>query len=222
MGFSRASTVADIGAGTGIFSLPLIEEGLEVYCVEPNEDMKKKMDEELSSYENYFGVCASAEHTTLPDKSIDYIVCAQAFHWFDRALFKRECQRILSHRKNYVVLIWNVRAENDYLNQEHHDINRQYCPSFKGFSGGMSDVNPSQFDDFFSDSTCNFKAFENNITFDSEDTFLGKCLTVSYAPKEADDNYRQYINALRSLYRKYADEQRLTIKNNSIIYWDTI
>ena len=37
--FSAASTIADIGAGTGIFSKPLAERNSAVVCIEPNQDM---------------------------------------------------------------------------------------------------------------------------------------------------------------------------------------
>ena len=46
------------------------------------------MNEKLSMYENYVGICASAESTTLVDQSINHIVCAQAFNWFNISLFK--------------------------------------------------------------------------------------------------------------------------------------
>ena len=39
-GFNSASIIADIGAGTGIFSKLLLEKGSKVFCVEPNSDIK--------------------------------------------------------------------------------------------------------------------------------------------------------------------------------------
>ncbi len=218
LNFSHQKIIADIGAGTGKFSLPLIKSGLKVYCIEPNKDMKDKMDEGLNVYENYIGISASAENTSLMDQSIDYIVCAQAFHWFNTSLFKQECKRIL-RTDNNIVLIWNVSDDNDELNNNHFHINKQYCPEFKGFSGGINKIDPYQFNEFFTNSPCNYKIFENNIFYDCVDTFIGKCLTGSYAPKIDDSNYKPYINSLKKMYEKYATRQGLVIKNNSVIYW---
>ena len=44
----------------------------------------------LSKYSNVTFVAAPAEATTLQDHSIDLIVAAQAYHWFDRPAFAKE------------------------------------------------------------------------------------------------------------------------------------
>jgi len=40
-GFTKDSKIADIGSGTGIFSRLLLEKGSYVWCVEPNNEMRK-------------------------------------------------------------------------------------------------------------------------------------------------------------------------------------
>ena len=40
-GFTEQSVVADIGSGTGKFAKQLLDRGSFVYCIEPNDDMRK-------------------------------------------------------------------------------------------------------------------------------------------------------------------------------------
>lgn len=222
LGFSRRSIIADIGAGTGVFSLPLLEKGSSVYCIEPNEDMKAKMDEKLSSFDNYHGIRAEAENTSLPKNSVNYIVSAQAFHWFDRLLFKYECRRILKP-EGLVALIWNVRDESSQFYKDHYEINLKYCPEFKGFAGGMNTIDPHQFNGFFEDYPCSYKTFENNLYYKSSEAFIGKCLTGSYAPKKSNESlYKNYVDELRNLYERCRSENGLKVKNSTVIYWGRI
>lgn len=47
---------------------------------------------------------ATAESSQLPGSSVDLVTVAQAFHWFDEAMFLREAQRVL--RPRGVLAIW--------------------------------------------------------------------------------------------------------------------
>lgn len=54
-----------------------------------------------------------------PKGIIDYLL---AHHWFDKAAFARECQRILTPG-GYVVLLWNVRDENNEIVKRNSEVN---------------------------------------------------------------------------------------------------
>lgn len=88
-GISKASVIADISSGTGKFSKHLLERGCEVYCVEPNDDMRSIAEKELCGYINFHSVTGDAENTTLQDNFVDCITAAQSFHWFDIPKFKK-------------------------------------------------------------------------------------------------------------------------------------
>jgi ubiquinone/menaquinone biosynthesis C-methylase UbiE len=92
---SDNSVVADIGSGTGIFTKLLLEKGYKVYAVEPNDDMQEAARQYLGSSQDFIPTAGSAEATTLPSSSIDLVVCAQAFHWFNNEKTKTEFKRIL-------------------------------------------------------------------------------------------------------------------------------
>ena len=138
--------VADIGSGTGIFSHQLLESGLHVIGVEPNDDMRKMAEQSLKLYSRFQSIKATAENTTLKENSVDLVTVAQAFHWFDKEAFKIECQRILKQKAN-VALVWNSRDLTSPLIKENAEICQKTCPNFKGFSGGI-DETPEVFNNF--------------------------------------------------------------------------
>ena len=217
---TEKSVIADIGAGTGIFSMPLLEKGYTVYAVEPNEDMKRIYDEKASDKPNYIGVKAAAEQTTLPDNSVDLITVAQAFHWFDRAAFLSECRRIL-RPGGKVVLLWNVRDEEWGLTKELAELNKKYCPKFKGFTGGIKGGSTEQFNDFFLKG-CEMKKFDNDLFYDDCRAFIGRCLSGSYAPKEGDENYEDYVAAVKELFYKHFEDHWIVIKHNTFVYFGEV
>ena len=102
-----SAAVADVGAGTGKFTVSLAERGYKIYAVEPNADMRAKLAETLAPYPNAVTVCGTAEATGLPDGSVDAVTCAQALHWFDYEAFRNECRRILKPG-GLVIAVYNV------------------------------------------------------------------------------------------------------------------
>ena len=100
--------IADVGSGTGVLTRLFLENGNQVFGIEPNEEMRLAGDEFLSSYKKFSSVRGSAEATTLPSASVDVVTVAQAFHWFEPVATLREFLRILKPH-GWVVVIWNDR-----------------------------------------------------------------------------------------------------------------
>lgn len=113
LGLAKGSAVADLGSGTGIFSALLLDRGVHVRAVEPNAPMRQAAEGALSGREGFSSHDGSAESTGLPDHSVDAVVAAQAFHWFDPPRARAECQRILrsTSAEANVALVWNARRE---------------------------------------------------------------------------------------------------------------
>lgn len=211
LGMNKNSVAADIGSGTGKLTRALLERGAKVFAVEPNADMRAVAEADLSGFENFISVNATAENTTLEENGADFITVAQAFHWFDRLKFKAECRRILKPGGK-VVLVWNSRDEKSALVGENDALNHKYCRDFKGFSGGMRGAeNKDSFNDFF-EKSCEEKIFMNDLLFD-EQGFIGRNLSSSYAPKETDENYQPYIAELKALFKKHAKDGKLAMPN---------
>ncbi len=100
--------VADIGSGTGISTAVFLDGGSEVFAVEPNREMREAAEKRLGSHPGFHSVEGTAEATGLSAGSVDLVVAAQAFHWFDRVTTRREMARIL-RPDGWIALIWNVR-----------------------------------------------------------------------------------------------------------------
>jgi len=116
-----AAQIADIAAGTGLFTGQLLYRGYNVTAVEPNAAMRAVADATLAKYRKYRSIAASAETTTLPDASVDVITAAQAFHWFDVEAVRREWLRVL-RPDGRVVLVWNTRPLGDPLQKALDDL----------------------------------------------------------------------------------------------------
>jgi ubiquinone/menaquinone biosynthesis C-methylase UbiE len=108
-GLTPDHVIADAGSGTGILTRILLEAGCSVFAIEPNAEMRHAGERLLAAYPRFSSVAGSAEATSLPDHSVDFITAAQAAHWFHRDHARREFLRILKPG-GWVVLAWNERC----------------------------------------------------------------------------------------------------------------
>ena len=211
VGFSKAKAIADVGAGTGKFTKLLLERNLKVYCVEPNNDMLLTAKEYLAGYPECEYINSPAENILLPDKSVDFVTAAQAFHWFDEERFKEECRRIL-RGDGKVVLVWNYRDSKAQVTVEHEKILNRYCEDFKGFSGGEKRTPSDNYAYFFRDGIVECRTFQNDCLLD-EDAFIGKALSSSYSPRESDSHYADFVAEMRKLFAKHSKDGYLNLPN---------
>jgi SAM-dependent methyltransferase len=86
------AAVLDLGAGTGKLSRALIAGGFDVVAVEPLEGMRSVLTAAIGAERVLDGV---AEAIPLPDRSVDAVTSADAFHWFDEARAVPEIRRVL-------------------------------------------------------------------------------------------------------------------------------
>ncbi len=219
IGLRSSSDVADVGAGTGIFSKLLLERGSRVIGVEPNEAMREAAVKLLGEYENFRVVPGSAETTGLPDASVDFVVCAQAFHWFDRNLAKAEFHRIL-RPGGKVVLIWNSRLTQgttflelferllqtfgtDYVSVNHRNISHEGLRSFFEQDGPQ------------------VARFTNSQRFNFEG-LKGRLLSSSYSPVPGHPNYEPMMKELRSIFNQTQEDGTVTIEYETEVFWGEV
>jgi SAM-dependent methyltransferase len=100
------SVVADIGSGTCQLARLFAESCTKVYAVEPDAAMRHVAAEVSKGYPNIHIIDACAEHTTLPESSIDLIVIGNAFHRFQPEAI-HEIRRILKP-SGWVAVIFYV------------------------------------------------------------------------------------------------------------------
>jgi ubiquinone/menaquinone biosynthesis C-methylase UbiE len=99
--------VLDLAAGTGKLTRLLAEVGADLVAVEPSAAMRSEFASVLPDVPLSEG---TAEHIPLADGSVDTVVVAQAFHWFDAPTALAEIERVLRARGG-LGLIWNERDE---------------------------------------------------------------------------------------------------------------
>ena len=204
IGLNSKSVVADIGAGTGIFTRQLADYVGSVYAVEPNIPMFEALEVLSKSNLNIVFINAPAESTTLPDNSVDCICVAQAFHWFDKDKTKREFKRIL-RKSGKVILIWNWPVINNIV-IEYDKLLTKYCPEFKGYNDDSKSFD-KDYSGFFSNGYSHYE-FENYQKLVKE-SFIGECLSSSYAPNSKDKYYHQLITDLNTFFEKYSKNEEL-------------
>lgn len=213
-GLSKASVVADVGAGTGKFSKLMLERGTAVYCVEPNADMRAYAKKELRAYDDFRLVDGTAENTCLAANSVDCVTVAQAFHWFDVEKFKKECLRILKPNGE-VVLVWNVRTLSAKINEEWSGVFLRYCKNFVGFSNGIG-TDSAKITSFFGGDYCR-EEFNFPVVYDRQG-FIKRSLSSSYSLTAKDDDYSHYLNELNKLFDEYQVGGVLTVPNMCVAF----
>jgi SAM-dependent methyltransferase len=94
-GLQPHHVIADVGAGTGLFSALFVRHGYRTLAVEPNAAMRAYAEDQLGQRPNFESIVGTAEATGLGDASVDFITVGSAFHWFDAARTRPEFVRIL-------------------------------------------------------------------------------------------------------------------------------
>jgi SAM-dependent methyltransferase len=102
----RPAVAADIGAGTGKLTRPLLERGISVIAVEPVAGMRATLERAAPGADVRAG---QAEALPLEDRSVDAVVAGQAFHWFANAAALREFARVLRRPDGRLGLVFNRR-----------------------------------------------------------------------------------------------------------------
>ncbi len=109
-GLGAASTVVDVGAGTGKLTRQLTPTGARVVAVEPSPGMLVVL---AATVAGAHPVGAAAERLPLRDGAADAVVAAQAFHWFDAPVAAAEVARVLRPAGG-LALIWNERESDSW------------------------------------------------------------------------------------------------------------
>jgi ubiquinone/menaquinone biosynthesis C-methylase UbiE len=104
---SEPKRVLELGAGTGKFTELLLANGHHVVATDPSPEMLAQLRTRVPEVDT---LVAAAEYLPVASRSIDVVVSAQAFHWFDHPLALAEITRVL-RPGGYLSLVWNARDE---------------------------------------------------------------------------------------------------------------
>ena len=220
-GLRRSSVVADVGSGTGKLTELLLEQGAQVYAVEPNAEMRAAAERLLDGREGFTSVAGRAEATGLPVCSVDLVTAAQAFHWFDQAAARAELRRIL-RPEGWVALLWNDRSE---ASEASSGFAREYELFLRRHSVDYEAVNrQGKSDDraiaaFFG--SHERASFPNRQRLDFTG-LLGRYRSSSYAFRPEDPRFRYAEAALRSLFERYARGGALVMELTTELVWGRV
>jgi ubiquinone/menaquinone biosynthesis C-methylase UbiE len=116
IGIAASCTVADIGAGTGYFTLPLADRVAlgKVFAVDPSPELLQVIGGKLASYasndapRNVELISGEACATTLADASCDLIFLSAVWHEIDdHPAVLREFHRVASPNARLAVVDWS-------------------------------------------------------------------------------------------------------------------
>lgn len=215
-GLSAATVVADIGSGTGILTHLILENGNRVYGVEPNAEMRKAAESLLRDFPGFVSVAGTAENTGLGAASIDLLVAAQAFHWFDPAKTKKEFQRIL-RAGGWVALVWNERlvGVSPFL-REYEELLKRYATDYATVD--HRNVGDDAIAAFFHPGPFTMKSFPNRQEFDFE-ALKGRCLSSSYTPAPGAPGYDELVAGLRETFERNQVNGKVSFEYQTKLYY---
>lgn len=209
--------VADVGAGTGLLTRDLLARGAQVLAVEPNAAMRAACDRLLDGAPGYRSAHGQAEALPAADTSLDLITAAQAFHWFDVPLARREFDRVLRPGAA-VALMWNDRVDDDALTQDTNRI-------FERFGGArraamLGDAERREVARFISPHRSLLWQGEHAHRLD-EAGLLALAFSRSYMPAPDAPDRAVATEALRELYARHVAAGSVVVRYRTVCHLAT-
>jgi SAM-dependent methyltransferase len=214
-GLVRDSVVADIGSGTGILAERFLINGNRVFGVEPNLEMREAGERLLKSHPRFTSIAGTAESTTLPKASIDFVTAGQAFHWFDPHRCRFEFQRIL-RPDGWIALVWNDRRT------EATSFLKAYEELLLEHSTDYEQVNHKRIDapvvrEFFGADPAR-KIFPNYQHFDLP-SLRGRLLSSSYVPGPGQPGYAEMMAAVERVFESHQENGQVIFEYDTVLYY---
>ncbi len=214
-GFKPQHVVADIASGTGIWTRMLLENGNRVFGVEPNVDMRGAGERLLSEFPKFSSIAGTAEATTLPDGSVNFVTAAQAGHWFDRARSRQEFARILKPG-GWLVLLWNERCiDTTPFLRDYEQLLLSYGTDYDEIRHERTTDSVNQ---FFDPEPYEERAFALRQEFDYTG-LEGRLLSSSYAPGSGHPNHERMLAELRRIFDIHASGGHIAFDYTTRVYF---
>jgi len=214
-GLKPSHVVADIAFGTGIWTRMLLENGNQVFGVEPNAEMRTAGEQFLAEFSKFRSVEGTAEATTLPDQSLDFITAAQAAHWFDRKRSKREFNRILKPG-GWLALMWNERVKDStkFL-RDYEELLLTYGTDYQDI---RHEHTTAEVNEFFDPAPFQQRVFEMRQDFDYAGV-RGRLLSSSYAPGPEHPQHEPMLRELGQILGECATDGRVVFEYKTRLFF---
>ena len=128
IGLRESDVVADIGAGTGKLTKQLLQNGLIVHAIEPNDEMRKRgVANNLGAKVTWAD--AVGEHTNLHSKSVSAAFFGSSFNVLKQDLALAEAHRIL-RPEGWFCCMWNHRDLDDLVQRDIEQVIHSFIPNY--------------------------------------------------------------------------------------------
>ena len=165
---------------------------------------------------NFTSIDGTAEATTLPAKSAEFITAAQAFHWFDHAKCRTEFLRILKPA-GWLVIIWNDRrSDTTPFLVDYENLMQEFGTDYKEVNHRRTDK-PELIQSFYGNKP-RFKSFYYVQNFDFEG-LKGRVLSSSYAPEAGHPKYEAMLAALKKIFDARQENGRVAFEYDTHVYY---
>ena len=198
--------IVELGAGTGKFSKIASSYCKQIYYVEPNIDMINKGKEYCKDCNNIIYINKSAELTGLSENSVDIVFAVQSFHWFDKQKLKQEVSKILKD-DGYFAIVWNdwVDEKNEF-SKEYFKYISDWNTKLTGKTYQHKNVDDRK--NFFKNGEYKTYTFIHSKKY-TIDMLVGLSKSLSYAPKENSEYYKEFIDGIVSIFNKYKKDDKV-------------
>jgi len=196
---STDTTIADLGAGTGILTKHFVGKVQTIYAVEPNFEMRQILTREVKQFPSISVVDGCAEATTLPDTSVDVITVAQALHWFAPQPAKHEMLRILK-KDGWLVLLRNYATSS-----EQDEVVRRLMTEEYGANFSVVTERPKERPPRFYFEHDNFETLVFPFVLQqSWEEFIGSLTTASFMPDEDHPLFPKLEAEAKKIFSQYS------------------
>jgi SAM-dependent methyltransferase len=214
-GLEPRHVVTDIASGTGIWTRILLANGNRVFGVEPNAEMRQAGERLLADSAGFTSVAGTAEATSLPDQSMDFVTAAQAAHWFDRARARQEFARIL-RPGGWLVLLWNERVTDS--TQFLHDYEELLLTYGTDYNEVRHERTTAAVNEFFDPAPYQEQEFSLRQEFDYAG-LEGRLLSSSYAPGPGHPKHEPMLRELRRIFDERAADGQVALEYKTRVYF---
>lgn len=189
--------VADIAAGTGLFTEILLQHGNPVTAVEPNEQMREACITLNSEYSLLNVLDGTAEKTGLPAHSVDFITVAQAFHWFDEVACRQEFIRALRPNGWCVIVFNQRRTSGDPFHDGYEEFMLRHNIDYVSVTERYPDE--ASLRRFLAPNAMCLSTLQNNLHLTYE-ALLGRTVSSSFMPNSSHPSFPKMRADLERLF----------------------
>ncbi|MEO5662468.1 MAG: methyltransferase domain-containing protein [Nocardioides sp.] len=185
-----AKIVLELGAGTGKLTRQMVDQGHAVFATEKDPAMLEVLRERVPEVS---AKVAGAEEIPANDRSVDVVIAAQAFHWFDHELAIPEIARVLKPG-GHVAVVWNL------LDQRIPWVRKLVQVMGEAHVWGDGSKEVLEATDLFEAIEHETFAFWQDV---DRDTLVDVVASRSYIASLPDDEREAKLDAVRALYDDY-------------------